>query len=80
MPSGFSRGAQTQRNVGFVKDSESMSDLKKQTITKIRELQTRWSTVLAWATKRTVYLNTVIANLQEIRQHKVTATGFIDGK
>ncbi|CAB4000372.1 Hypothetical predicted protein [Paramuricea clavata] len=31
----------------FVKDSESMSDLKKKTITKIRQLQTRWSAVLA---------------------------------
>jgi hypothetical protein len=64
----------------FVKDSESMSDLKKQTITKIRELQTRWSAVLAWATKKTVYLNTVIANWREFRQHEVTATEFIDGK
>ena len=64
----------------FVKDSESMSDLKKQTITKIRELQTRWSAVLAWATKSTVYLNTVIANWREFRQHEVTATEFIDGK
>ena len=64
----------------FVKDSESMSDLKKQTVTKIRELQTRWSAVLAWATKRTVYLNTVIANWREFRQHEVTATEFIDGK
>jgi hypothetical protein len=64
----------------FVKDSERMSDLKKQTITKIRELQTRWSAVLAWATKRTVYLNTVIANWREFRQREVTATEFIDGK
>jgi hypothetical protein len=36
--------------------------------------------VLAWATKRTVYLNTVIANWREFRQHEVTATEFIDGK
>ncbi|CAB4018301.1 Hypothetical predicted protein [Paramuricea clavata] len=64
----------------FVKDSENMSDLNKQTIIKIRELQTRWSAVLAWATKRTVYLNTVIANWREFRQHEVTATEFIDGK
>ena len=64
----------------FVKDSESMSDLKKQTITKIRELQTRWSAVPAWATKRTMYSNTVIENWREFRQHKLTATEFIDSK
>ena len=57
-----------------------MSDLKKQTITKIRELQTRWSAVPTWATKRTMYLNTVIANWREFRQHELTATEFIDGK
>jgi hypothetical protein len=57
-----------------------MSDLKKQTVTKICELQTQRSALLAWATKMTVYLNTVIANWLEFRLHEVTATEFIDGK
>lgn len=64
----------------FSKDAESLGDLKKATITKIRELQTRWSELLAWGTTRTVYLNTVIANWQEYRQHEITATDFMDAK
>ena len=62
----------------FAKDAESLGDLKKATMTKIYELQTRWSELLAWGTNRTVYLNTVIANWQEYRQHEVTATDFMD--
>lgn len=64
----------------FVKDSETTMDLQKKTVAKIRELQTRWSELLAWATKRTVYLNTVIANWQEFRQREIVATEFIDGR
>ena len=64
----------------LVKDSESTIDLNKTTVTRISELQTRWSTLLDWGTKRTVYLNTVIANWQGFRQHEVTAAKFIDGK
>ena len=62
----------------FSEDAESLGDLKKDTITKIRELQTRWSELLAWGTTRTVYLNTVIANWQEYRQHEIAATDFIN--
>ena len=64
----------------LVKDSESTIDLQKPTVTKICELQTRWSALLAWATKRTVYLNTVVANWQEFRQHEIKAAEFIDVK
>ena len=64
----------------FSKDAESMIDLNKTTVTKIRELQTRWAALLEWATKRTVYLNTVIGNWQEYSQHEITATDFIDRK
>ncbi|XP_028414728.1 nuclear anchorage protein 1-like isoform X2 [Dendronephthya gigantea] len=64
----------------FLKVCEGMSDLKKQTIAKVRALQTRWAVLLAWATKRTVYLNTVIANWEEFRSHEVTTIEFIDAK
>lgn len=64
----------------FAKDSESIIDLKKATVTKIRDLQTRWSTMLAWATKRTVFLNTAIANWQEFRQLQEGASAFIESK
>jgi hypothetical protein len=64
----------------FAKDAESMIDLNKTTVTKIHELKVRWSVLLNWATERTVYLNTVIGNWQEYKQHEVTATDFIDSK
>jgi hypothetical protein len=51
----------------FVKDSENMSDLKKQTITKIRELQTRWSAVPAWATKRTEQVGNSLSLANKLR-------------
>lgn len=64
----------------FVKDCESMSEIKKETREKTRDLQQRWIALLTWFNERATFLSSVILKWQEFRQQEIIVLDVIAAK